>query len=81
MLCKEIPVAKVAELVGEHDTRLWRMLHHHIDKARRKVDFSKVTRVGMDETSSKLDISTLRCSAIGISIASCLLQKVRVKRL
>ena len=53
MLCKEIPVAKVAELVGEHDTRLWRMLHHHIDKARRKIDFSKVTRVGMDETSSK----------------------------
>ena len=52
-LCKEIPVAKVAELVGEHDTRLWRLLHHHIDKARRKVDFSKVTRVGMDETSSK----------------------------
>jgi len=52
-LCKEIPVAKVAELIGEHDTRLWRMLHHHIDKARSKVDFSKVTRVGMDETSSK----------------------------
>jgi len=52
-LCKEIPVAKVAELVGEHDTRIWRMLHHHIDKARSKVDFSKVTRIGLDETSSK----------------------------
>ncbi len=52
-LCKEIPVAKVAELVGEHDTRLWRMLHHYIDNARRKVDFKKVTRVGLDETSSK----------------------------
>jgi len=52
-LCKEIPVAKVAQLVGEHDTRLWRMLHHHIDKARSKADFSQVTRVGMDETSSK----------------------------
>ena len=52
-LCKEIPVAKVAELVGEHDTRIWRMLHHHIDKARSKADFSEVTRIGMDETSSK----------------------------
>ncbi|VAW85581.1 Mobile element protein, partial [hydrothermal vent metagenome] len=52
-LCKEIPVAKVGELVGEHDTRIWRMLHHHIDKARSKVDLSKVTRIGMDETSSK----------------------------
>lgn len=52
-LCKEIPVAKVAQLVGEHDTRVWRMLHHYIDKARSKVDFSQVMRVGMDETSSK----------------------------
>lgn len=52
-LCKEIPVAKVAELVGEHDTRLWRILHHHIDEARSRIDFSQVTRIGMDETSSK----------------------------
>ncbi len=53
MLCKEMPVAKVAALVGEHDTRVWRILHHHIDKARSKIDFSQVTRIGMDETSSK----------------------------
>jgi len=52
-LCKEMPVAKVAALVGEHDTRIWRMLHHYIDKARDKVDFSNVINVGMDETSSK----------------------------
>lgn len=52
-LCKEMPVAKVAELTGEHDTRIWRMLHHHIDKARSKLDHSGVTRIGMDETSSK----------------------------
>ncbi len=53
MLCKEVPVAKVAEMVGEHDTRIWRVLHHHIDQARKKLDFSEVTRVGLDETSSK----------------------------
>jgi len=52
-LCKEMPVAKVAELIGDHDTRIWRMLHHYIDKARSKVDHSSVTRIGMDETSSK----------------------------
>ncbi len=62
-LCKEMPVAKVAQLVGEQDTRLWRMLHHHIDKARSKVDFSEVTRIGLDETSSKRghDYITLFC--------------------
>jgi transposase len=61
--CREIPVAKVATMVGVHDTRLWRMLHHYIDKARSKVDFSKVSRVGMDETSSKRghDYITLFC--------------------
>ncbi|MDA3869711.1 MAG: ISL3 family transposase [Gammaproteobacteria bacterium] len=61
--CREIPVAKVATMVSVHDTRLWRMLHHYIDKARRKVDFSKVSRVGMDETSSKRghDYITLFC--------------------
>ncbi len=53
MFCKEMPVAKVAALVGEHDTRIWRMLHHYVDKARDKADFSKAFRVGMDETSSK----------------------------
>lgn len=52
-LCKEIPVAKVGELIGEHDTRIWRVLHHYIDQARSEVDFSNVSRVGMDETSSK----------------------------
>lgn len=53
LLCREMPVAKVAELVGEHDTRLWRLLHYHVDTARRAMDFSEVTRVGLDETSSK----------------------------
>ena len=27
-LVKEIPVAVVAKLIGEHDTKLWRDLHH-----------------------------------------------------
>ena len=61
--CREIPIAKVATMVNVHDTRLWRMLHHYVDKARSKVDFSKVSRVGMDETSSKRghDYITLFC--------------------
>jgi transposase len=42
-----------ADLVGEHDTRLWRLLHHHVEAARAKVSMAEVTRVGVDETSAK----------------------------
>jgi transposase len=52
-LCKAMPVAAVARLVNEHDTRIWRVLHHYVDKARFEADFSEVRRVGVDETSSK----------------------------
>src|SRR6266571_1032907 len=27
----EMPVRAVADLVGEHDTRLWRVLHHYVE--------------------------------------------------
>jgi transposase len=49
----QMPVKAVAELVGEHDTRLWRLLHHHVAQARAKLDMGEVTRVGVDETSAR----------------------------
>ncbi len=52
-LLAEMPVKAVAVLVGEHDTRLWRLLHHHVEQARAKLDLAEVTRVGVDETSAK----------------------------
>mgnify|MGYP000057369368 CR=1 FL=1 len=52
-LVKEMPVAAVARLMGEYDTRLWRILHHYVEAGRRDADFSDVTRVGADETSAK----------------------------
>jgi transposase len=48
-----MPVAKVAELTQEHDTRIWRVLEHHVPAARDREDFSAVTKVGMDETSAR----------------------------
>lgn len=51
--CKEMPVDKVGKLMGEHDTRLWRVIHHYVDKERALQNYSKVTRVGMDETASR----------------------------
>ena len=48
-----MPVASSAKLVGEYDGRIWRILHHHVDEARARVDMSEVTRIGVDETGAK----------------------------
>jgi transposase len=52
-LVKAMPVKTVAAYVGEHDTRLWRILHHYVDQARERADFSRITRFGVDETACK----------------------------
>ena len=52
-LCKGMPVASVAALINEHDTRIWRVIGHYVAAARAKQDFSNVKRVGMDETASR----------------------------
>ncbi len=48
-----MPVRTVAKMVGEHDTRLWRVLHHYVDQARARADASTVTRVAIDETAAR----------------------------
>ena len=48
-----MPVNAVARLVGEHDTRLWRVIHHYIERARARTDLSAVTRVAIDETAAR----------------------------
>ena len=50
-LASEMPVAAIAGLVGEHDTRLWRVIGHYVEAARAREDWSPVSRVGLDETS------------------------------
>ncbi len=49
LLLREMPVSKVAETVGETDTRLWRMLFRQVDAAYAEADFSSVNCVGVDE--------------------------------
>ena len=48
-----MPVRTVAKMVGEHDTRLWRVLHHYVDRARARTDASAATRVAIDETAAR----------------------------
>ena len=52
-LAKHVPVAAIARLVGEHDGRLWRIIKHYVDEARKLENYSEVTSIGMDETSRK----------------------------
>ena len=43
--------AQAGRLIDEHDTRIWRVLRHYVDKARSEADFSQVKAIGVDETS------------------------------
>lgn len=53
VLAREMPVAAMATLLGEQDTRLWRVIHHYVEQARAQQDCSAVRQVGMDETASR----------------------------
>jgi len=49
LLMREMPMKQVAEMVGETDTRLWRMLFRQVDAAYAEADFSQVCCIGADE--------------------------------
>jgi transposase len=42
----------ISRLVGEHDTRIWRVLEYYVEASRSDANFSSVSMVGVDETSS-----------------------------
>jgi transposase len=50
---KKMPVEQIGKLVGEHDTRLWRTIRFHVERSYGEKDFSSVTEIGCDETSSR----------------------------
>jgi transposase len=48
-----MPMAKVAAMTREHDTRIWRIAEHHVNAARDQLDCTSVRRVGMEATSAR----------------------------
>jgi transposase len=52
-LAKAMPIANAARLLGEHDTRLWRIIEHYVWQAVEKLDLSEVRRIAADETSAR----------------------------
>ena len=52
-LAKAMPIANISERMGEHDTRLWRVLDHHVWWAVEEQDLSEVRQIAADETSAR----------------------------
>jgi transposase len=50
-LVKEMPVAALAGIVGEYDKRIWRIVHHYVDRAVGAQDLSGMQLAGIDDTS------------------------------
>lgn len=50
-MAREMPVAALAVIVGEYDTRIWRIVHYYVDEAVDGQDLSLTARVGIDDTS------------------------------
>lgn len=53
MMAGQMPVGPLARIVGEHDTRIWRIITHYVEEARGREDFSGVKAVGVDETGAR----------------------------
>ena len=49
----EMPVKQAAKIVGEHDTRLWRIFHYWIERAYNADVQTGIISLGIDETSTR----------------------------
>ena len=49
----EMPVSSVSKRMRVSAPRIWRIFHHWVGKARNEIDLSAVSRIGVDETSSR----------------------------
>ena len=52
-LAKAMPVSQIAALIGEHDTKVWRVIRSYVGKAHAKKGFEATSRLGIDETSTR----------------------------
>ena len=52
-LLREMTVNAASRILGEHDTRLWRLLKGYVQEAYQEADFSELKTVGCDELSAR----------------------------
>lgn len=53
LLAGQMPVSEVARVVGEEDTRLWRLIQRLVEAAHAAADWSTVRAIAIDETSTR----------------------------
>ncbi|MFV9676542.1 MAG: ISL3 family transposase [Methanosarcinales archaeon] len=51
-MAQSMQISEIADMIGEHDTRVWRVVKYYVEDARSREDFSDVSIIGIDETSS-----------------------------
>ena len=52
-LAKEMAISAIAKLVGEYDTRLWRIVRHYVEQAHSEQPWGEVQAVAIDETATR----------------------------
>lgn len=52
-MAKSMPVLNIARIIGEYDTRVWRVLDHYVDAAVDRRDLSAMRQIAVDETSAR----------------------------
>ena len=51
-VAQSMQISEIADMIEEHDTRVWRVVKYYVEDARSREDFSDVSIIGIDETSS-----------------------------
>jgi len=52
-LCRQMPVNAASRIIGEDDNKLWRMVRYYVGEAKRYDDLSRLSSIGVDETSAR----------------------------
>lgn len=53
LLAKNMPISEIGVMLGESDTRLWRLISRKVEAAHERADWSQVKAIGVDETSMR----------------------------
>ena len=77
-LMTAMPVAAAARLMGEHDTRMWRVLHHWVEQARHVPTTPTSAASASTRPPPSAVTTTSRCSSTSTSAASCSLLRGEV---
>ena len=52
-LVRNMPINAVGKMISEYSGTIWRIIDYYVAEAYESIDFSDVTTIGLDETSSK----------------------------